>query len=285
MNRICALLVCYVMWFHVAFSQDSHELKLSGFGMWVQELPRDGAAALKLKHAWVIVDRRLDSNFSVRGMFAFAGPPKVVHSLFGRWEKPLQGIDYLRFGKFEPPFGHGTNFYRIDRNPTVNYSAIDAPVVARAHGIEAALHWQGLGMKFAGMSGERLLGNIPTAYENRWDMYIRPTYQLTQEITCGVSTRFGPVEAWGADVQAEVGSFHLELEGVSSRDTMNYTALGMYQVLPWLKPLVRYERILGRNQWTGGFSLKLPADAEIKANAVLTKDGLQTVLGQLVIRW
>lgn len=284
MNRIYVLLVCNVIWFQIAVSQDQHELKLSGFGFWVWEFPDSGAATFKLKHAWVIMDKEFDSSFSVRGMFALAGPSKVVHSLFGRWSKPLSGVDYVRAGRFEPPFGH-VNYYRIDRNPTIRYSAIDSPLVARSNGVEICGVVGSLGWKVAAFSGERLLGNIPTAYENRWDVYVRPTYQLTQGITCGVSTRFGPVEAWGADVQAEVGSFHLEFEGINSRDVTNYTAFITCQTFPWFKPILRYERVIKQNQWTQGFSFSLPHDAEVKVNAVYLGDRIQVVIGQLVIRW
>lgn len=284
MKQVFALLMLFNIWSQIAVSQDQHKLKLSGFGFWVQELPRDGAATLKLKHAWVIVDREFDSSFSVRGMFAFAGPPRIVHSLFGKWAKPFPGVDYVRGGRFEPPFGH-VNYYRIDRNPTIRYSAIDYPLVARSNGVEVSGIIKSLGWKLAAFSGERLLGNIPAAYENQWDMYVRPTCVLNDVLSGGVSARFGPVRAWGADVQVGAGPIHLELEGVSSRDTTNYTALATCQAWPWLRPVLRYEYVLEQSLWTSGFSINLPHDAEVKVDAVYTDSKIQAVLGQLVVRW
>lgn len=284
MNRIYVLLVCNVIWFQIAVSQDQHELRLSGFGFWVDEVSNSTTAGLKLKHVWLIADKQLGDSLEFRTFLAFQGPPRIVHTLFVKWRNPLAMVDYLRAGKFEPPFGH-VNYYRIDRNPTVNYSAIDAPLVARAHGIEAALRWKDLGIKFAAMSGERLLGNIPAVYENQWDVYVRPTYNLSDALSGGVSTRFGPVMAWGADVQVEAGPIHLELESVSSRDTTNYTALAICQALPWLKPVLRYEYVLEQSLWTPGFAISLPHDAEVKVNAVYADGRVQTILGQLVVRW
>lgn len=267
----------------VCVAQESW-VKLSGFGMWVQDMPREGTAVLRLTHAWVIVDRELDSNFSVRGIFALAGPPKLVHSLFGRWVKPLPGLDYVRAGRFEPPFGH-VNYYRIDRNFTITYSAIDYPLVARSNGVEVGGLMGSLRWKFAAMSGERLRGNIPPADQNRWDMYLRPQYPVFDSVTIGMSVRLGPVKAWGADAQLEASPIHLETECVSSQDTVGYSMLGVYQALAWLRGLLRYERLRNEHILTPGFTVSLPYDSEFKVNAVYARHKIQIVLGQFIVRW
>jgi len=280
-GRIIGILL-FVAMSTLAASQEASPIVFSGFGFWAQD---SISATPKLKHVWLIADKQLGDSLELRAFLAFQGPPRIVHTLFVKWRNLLPMVEYVRVGKFEPPFGHGINYYRIDRNPTINYSAIDLPVVARAHGLEVANKWQDFRIKLAAMSGERLLGNIPVAYENSWDVYLRPSYKVLNNLSCGMSRRFGPVPAQGLDMQFELSQIHLETERVSSCDTANYTTLITYQVLPWFKPLVRYEHILWHDQWTLGVSLKLPKDAEMKANVIWVSGKTPVMMGQLVIRW
>jgi hypothetical protein len=258
----------------------------SGFGFWVYGHPDSGATSLKLKHVWLIADKQLGDSLEARAILGFQGPPKVVHTLYVKWRHPLPLIDYLRVGKFEPPFGHSINFYRIDRNPTINYSSIDAPVVARAHGIELTGVWMDCRLKLAAMTGERLLGNIGSEYESRWDTYLRLQIPADRRLAIGASIRSGPVPAQGLDLQAGYGAISIEAETVRSRDTTNLSLLTMAEVTPWLTALMRYEYVtsLG-NIWTPGIRIFLPYDCEVKINLVRHEAKTEIFLAQLVVRW
>ncbi|MFH1112085.1 MAG: hypothetical protein V1712_03405 [Patescibacteria group bacterium] len=269
-------------------AQDSaNGLKISGFGFWVQEIPKNGKSLLQLKHAWLIGEKTLSDDLEIKAFLAFQGPPKIIHTLALKWKKPFAGINYLRAGRFEPPFGHGTNYYRIDRNPTIYYSAIDQPVVARSNGIEIAGTIDSLEWKLGAFSGERLLGNINISDDGKWDIYPLFRYTFSNLLSCGLSQRFGPVYAGGVNAVSQINplSLQLEVEAITSKDTINYSILSIYQPLSWLKVVARYENIKSENQLTPGFIIYLPHDWEIKGNAVVDKNGLKIVLGQFILRW
>src|SRR3989344_6354333 len=170
----------------VAQAQDQ-DIQWSGFAFWVQEYPRERSSSFSLKHAWLIGDKKIGQDYEVKAILAFQGPPKIIHTLYAKWFKPLPYVAYLWVGKFESPFGHGINFYSIDRNPTIQYSAIDYPVVARSHGAEVAGAIDSLSWKVAVLGGERLFGNIPKEQENQWDLYLRPTWRFSPGTSLGVS--------------------------------------------------------------------------------------------------
>ena len=273
----------------IVLGQINTEIKVSGFGMWVQEVPSGEASTLKFKHAWVIADKKFDSSLSIKGMFAFTGPPKVVHSLFGKWIKPLVGIDYVRFGRFEPPFGHGINYYRVDRNPTVLYSVIDSPVVARSNGIELGGELSGFQWALGVFSGDRLFGNVPLSADNCWDIYPRLRYQFDSLLTIGASQRLGPVDAWSAEFSVTWQPINIELEAVGSQDTTRYSALVIGKPSKIVNLVLRYELLSNETRLTPGFTIFLPNDWEVKGNIIYRVASkswtINTTLIQLVVRW
>jgi len=271
----------------LAQEQESREWKISGFGLWMQEFPRGRSSSLKLNHAWLIGEKSLDSNLSIKVIAALQGPPKIAHVLFLKWKKPLEFIDYVRIGRFDAPFGHGLCWYRIDRNPTINYSLIDEPVVLMSNGVEVVGALNNLEWKVAAFSGDRLLGTVSAADEGKWDIYFpRVRYAVNNFLSIGVSQRFGPVSARGVDVVGELGPLYAEAESVTSKDTTGYSVLGVCTFSSWLKAVLRYERFHGKDQWTPGFTIPLPYNAEIKGNAIIGHEKkLETFLVQLVLRW
>ncbi|MFA4937417.1 MAG: hypothetical protein WC575_04005 [Patescibacteria group bacterium] len=288
MKRYLLILALVLINLSISTAQDNDKkLVISGFGFWVQEIPKNGKSLLQLKHAWLIGEKPLSDNLEIKAFLAFQGPPKIIHTLALKWKKPFEGINYLRAGRFEPPFGHGTNYYRIDRNPTILYSAIDQPLVARSNGIEIAGTIDSLEWKLSAFSGERLLGNVNTFDDGKWDIYPLLRYTFGNFLSCGLSQRFGPVYAGGVNTVSQINplSLQLEAEAITSKDTINYSILSIYQLLPWLKVVARYENIKSENQLTPGFIIYLPHDWEIKGNAVVNKNGLKIVLGQFILRW
>lgn len=288
MKHIILILVI-LMWGNTGLSQQNTAVKFTGFGMWVQEMPHGENSTLKLKHAWVIVDKEIDSNFSVKGMFAFTGPPKVVHSLFGRWNKPLVGIDYIRLGRFEPPFGHGINYYRVDRNPTIFYSAIDSPVVARSNGVEIGGKFKNFHWNLGAFSGERLFGNVPLGDENSWDVYSRLRYHIDSSLIIGISQRFGSVYAWSAEFGVTWQPVNVELEAVGSQDTVRFSALIVGKQSKIINLVLRCELLPNETRLTPGIIIFLPNDWEVKGNVIyntgLGKINIDKTLIQVVIRW
>lgn len=266
--------------------QAQSDIKWSGFAFWVHEIPDSGSTNFKLKHAWLIADKQLGDSLELRAFLAFQGPPRIVHTLYLKWRNPLPFVEYMRVGKFEPPFGHGINFYRADRNPTIIYSSIDAPVAARSHGVEITNSWNSLKFQIAAMSGERLLGNIGPEYESKWDTYMRLKTQVIEGISIGTSLRYGPVPAQGVDLQLGSRAVCSEIEVIQSRDTTNLSVLNMVEVMPWLTAVVRYEYLEGAgNVWTSGLRIKLPANCELKANFIDKKSKESVFLTQIIVRW
>ncbi|MBI5466195.1 MAG: hypothetical protein HY974_02825 [Candidatus Kerfeldbacteria bacterium] len=280
---IFALLTCLVE--SEAIGQETKELKLSGFGFWIQEIPRGADASLKLKHVWLIANRALDSNLTLEVIIAPQGPPKIIHNLSLEWRKPFAGIDFVKVGRFGPEFSLGTNYYRVDRNPTVLYSGADQVVVARSNGLQVAGTISGFVWKVAAFSGDRLGGNINTLNDGKWDKYLLGRYTFGEFLSCGLSQRLGPVHARNINFVGCLDSLQVEAEAITSKDSTNYSVLGIHKTLPWLTTLVRYENVKAENRITPGFIIHLPHDCDIKCNAVIAQTGLETVLGQFILRW
>jgi len=285
--KILLLTIATFLLSQTVVAQTFHESwKIEGFGFWVYQKSKDQGSSLQLKHVWLLLDHKYRDNLSLKIILAPKGPPQIVHSLFIKWVNPTANVDYIRVGRMETPFGNGISAYRIDHNPTIIYSAIDAPVVARSNGFEGAGHVHKLKWTLGVFSGERLLGNIPATADNNVDFYLRLRDTISDNILIGASQRAGPVYAWGLDLVLQDSDHHLraEFETVGSLGITQHSIMLIYE-LGWLNLLHRTEILESGIRWTPGFRIFLPHDCEIKANTILDPKVAPSYLAQLVLRW
>lgn len=286
--KITSLIILGLSFCNPAPAQTNiQDWKFSGFGFWVYGKNTASNGQLKLGHLWLIGDKQIAEGLSVKIILAPKGPPQMVHSFFFKWANPTNFISYLRVGRMETPFGNGATKYRIDRNPTVLYSITEGPVVARSNGLDLGGDWHNLNFMAGVFSGERVGGNIPTIYDQKWDYCARLQYDIANKVTIGTSQRLGAVSAWGIHTAlVDSATFvRAEAEMINSLGVEFYSLLLMYDPTPWLEILGRTEILESSTRWTAGFRIFLPYDCEIKANTILDPKIPPMHLAQLVLRW
>jgi len=172
------------------------------------------------------------------------GPPKYLHNFQINWKNPVRGLSNITIGRTQPSFGNEWT-RRLDRLPTITYSSITKPLVARDVGVSVNGQVPHLDWTVAFFGGHRTGGNVPISQRGSSDGYARFIGTLPLGMKVGVSTRMGPVSAVGGDLSIRVKNVALTGEIVSSSDTLAYHYLLEYTVAKCLATVARYEHLKG----------------------------------------
>lgn len=270
-----------------ASAKKKNSFQFQGFATGLMTLEEGATAEEEVGHLWLIGKQEIvEDKLNLLVILAPEGPPKLLHSAWFTWQKPVPRIDAVRFGRHIPSFGHEFHDYRVDQAPTIGFSSTVKPLVARVNGLEVESHVGKLQIIGGAFTGNRVGGDIPE-HDASWDLYLRLRRPVVGKLLAGASFRESDKDAVGADLTWKSKSGRLLGAAEYTRsDHSEWYVLGEGRVSERFKGTLRIER-LRNDEWrlVLGPTIEVAEGVELKLDAVLSDEQANKLLAQVAIRW